>query len=70
MICKGKSKEVCKSSFGSFGSFVDKNQAQITSINPNDHNEAELCNRSQPERSFAENDQNHAQNTAPNDRTI
>ena len=49
------------------GSFVDKNQAQITSINPNDHNEAEVYDRSQPERSFAKNDQNYAQNTAPND---
>ena len=61
LICK-----VSKPSFGSLESFVDKNQAQITSNNPNEHNTAELYDRSKLERSFAENDQNRAQNMAPN----
>ena len=41
--------------------------AQISSNIPNDHNETERYDRSQPERSFGEFDENHAQNMTPND---
>ena len=48
-------------------SFDDKNRAQKTSDIPNDHGLTERANRSELEQSFGKNDQNCAQNMAPND---
>ena len=48
-------------------SFDDKNRAQKTSDIPNDCGLTERANRSELEQSFGKNDQNCAQNMAPND---